>query len=86
MYTKVVAYFSNTVQPFVIVRKLLAIISSMQNDLHLIIQNQEINTNTKSLILNHYYITNSTSTVIPKRNYNNSKSQKDRKKSIWCFG
>ena len=50
----------------------------MQNHLHLIILNQEINTNTKSLIQNHYYITNSTSTVLPKRNYNNRKSQKDR--------
>ena len=51
MYATVAAYFSTTVQPFSIFRKLIAIITSMQNPPRLKILNQKINTNTKSPIL-----------------------------------
>ena len=40
-----------TAQPFPIFRKLLAIIPSMKNHPQLIILNQKINSNTKSLML-----------------------------------
>ena len=51
MYTAVVAYFTTTAQPFPIFRKLLAIITNMKNPPQLIILNQKINSNTKSLML-----------------------------------
>ena len=50
-YATVAAHFTTIAQPFPIFRKLLAIISSMKNHPHLTILNQNINTNTKSLML-----------------------------------
>ena len=51
MYTTVVAYFSTIIQPFHILRKLRAIIPSMQNHQYLTILIQKNNTHTKSPML-----------------------------------
>ena len=48
LYTTVAAYFMAIAQPFPIFRKLLGIISSMENHPHLIILNKKINVNNKS--------------------------------------
>ena len=58
-YTTVAAFFSTIFQPYRSFRKLLAIIPSMKNHLHLIPLNQKINTNTK------LPVTNLASVVIP---------------------
>ena len=46
-YPTVVAYFSPIARPVPIFRKLVAIISSVQNHPHFIILNQKINSNNK---------------------------------------
>ena len=51
MYSTVVAYFTTIAKPFPILRKLLAIISGMNNHPYLMILNQKIITNTKSSML-----------------------------------
>ena len=51
MYPTFVAYLTTIAQPFPIFSKLLAMIPSLKNHPHLIILNQETNTNTKPPML-----------------------------------